>query len=73
MQRYKVWDRGLLRPRYWADVVVFDKERIKPGGSFYDPNHYPEGIEYVLVNGEIVVENGIHTDALPGKPLFLNP
>jgi N-acyl-D-aspartate/D-glutamate deacylase len=73
MQRYKVWDRGLLRPGYWADIVVFDKERIKPGGSFYDPNHYPEGIEYVVVNGEVVVENGNHTGALPGKPLFLNP
>jgi len=73
MQRYQIWDRGLLRPGYWADIVVFDKEHIRPGGSFYDPNHYPEGIDYVFVNGEIVVEKGSHTGALPGKALRFSP
>lgn len=72
MQRYQIWDRGLLRPEYWADIVVFDKERIRPGGSLYDPNQYPKGIEYVFVNGQIVAEEGTHTGALPGKVLKLS-
>jgi N-acyl-D-amino-acid deacylase len=71
MQRFQIWDRGLLRTGYWADIVVFDKERIRPGGSLYDPNHYPEGIDYVFVNGEMVVEKGNHTGALPGRILRL--
>ncbi|MDP2955331.1 MAG: D-aminoacylase [Longimicrobiales bacterium] len=68
-QRLALRDRGLLREGYWADVVVFDPERVIDKATFEDPKQYPEGIDYVLVNGTVVLENGTHTGALPGRPL----
>lgn len=62
-------DRGLIRPGVWADLVVFDPKRITNKATYRDPRQYPEGISKVLVNGEIVVDEGKHTGALPGKIL----
>jgi len=62
-------DRGILREGMWADVVVFDPKRVVDEATYEDPHRYPEGIEYVLVNGEIVVGIREHTGALPGKVL----
>ena len=60
-------DRGLLREGYWADVVVFDPDTVADRATFDNPKQYPGGIEYVLVNGGVVVENGDHTGARPGR------
>ena len=68
-QRLGLGDRGLLRSGYWADVVVFDPERVIDRATFEAPKQYPEGIEHVLVNGTVVLENGTHTGALPGRAL----
>lgn len=68
-QRLGLDDRGLLRRGYWADVVVFDPERVIDKATFEAPKQYPEGIEHVLVNGTVVLENGTHTGALPGRAL----
>ena len=77
-QRFGLMDRGTLRPGAWADIVVFDLERIhdratNPFPHTYPfenyPHDYPEGIDYVLVNGVVVVEEAEHTGALPGKVL----
>jgi N-acyl-D-aspartate/D-glutamate deacylase len=62
-------DRGLLKEGMWADVVVFSPETVKPVGDFADPARYPEGIPYVIVNGQLVIDDGKHTGALPGKVL----
>lgn len=62
-------DRGLLREGYWADVVVFDPKTIADRATFENPQQYPVGISYVIVNGEIVVDEGKHSGALPGKVL----
>ena len=62
-------DRGLVRKDMWADIVVFDPERIVEKGTYFNPRQYPEGIEWVLVNGEVVVEEGRHTGTLAGKVL----
>jgi len=62
-------DRGLLREGYWADVVVFDPKTIADRATFESPQQYPVGIPYVIVNGEIVVDDGEHSGALPGKVL----
>jgi N-acyl-D-amino-acid deacylase len=81
-QRLKLWDRGTLRPGAWADIVVFDLEQLHdratnlyphtyPFENF--PHQYPEGIEYVFVNGSLVVEKGEHTGALPGQVLRRKP
>ncbi|HEX6511867.1 MAG TPA: amidohydrolase family protein, partial [Chloroflexota bacterium] len=61
--------RGLLRPGCWADVVVFDPERVADKATFDTPKQYPAGVEYVLVNGELVIARGEHTGARPGRPM----
>jgi N-acyl-D-amino-acid deacylase len=67
--RLRLPDRGVLRPRAFADVVVFDPERIADTATFQDPHRYPAGIPWVLVNGEPVVAEGRHTGARPGRVL----
>lgn len=62
-------DRGLLREGNWADVVVFDPARIRDAATFVQPHQYSEGVDYVLVNGTFVVEDGKATGALAGKVL----
>jgi N-acyl-D-aspartate/D-glutamate deacylase len=77
-QRFALVDRGVLRPGAWADVVVFDLERIHDRATnLYPhpypfenyPHRYPEGIDYVFVNGTLVVDGENHTGALPGRVL----
>ena len=77
-QRFGLTDRGVLRPGAWADVVVFDLERLHDRATnlfphtypFENyPHQYPEGIDTVLVNGELVIDQGEHTGALPGQVL----
>jgi len=68
-QRLGLKDRGLLREGYWADVVVFDPNRITDRATFSSPKQYPDGINYVLVNGRVVVDRGNHTTERPGVVL----
>ena len=68
-QRLGLSDRGILRNGMKADIVIFDPDRIQARATFDDPKQYPAGIDYVLVNGKVVVENGNHTGALPGRAL----
>jgi len=62
-------DRGMLKEGFWADVVVFDADGIQDTATYEQPNAFPRGIEYVMVNGEIVVEEGRHQRKLAGKVL----
>ncbi len=62
-------DRGVIREGLWADVVVFDLDKIKDESTWENPFVYPSGIDDVLVNGGVVVENGEHTGAKPGHVL----
>jgi dihydroorotase/N-acyl-D-amino-acid deacylase len=68
-QRLRLTDRGVLKQGLWADIVVFDPEKIHEVATFENPNQLSEGMEYVLVNGVPVIEAGKMTDALPGKVL----
>jgi len=68
-QRFGLMDRGVLRPGAWADIVVFDLERVRDRATHLYPHQYPEGIDYVFVNGVLVVAGEQHTNALPGKVL----
>jgi N-acyl-D-amino-acid deacylase len=61
--------RGELREGNWADVVVFDPNKVQDTALFNDPHHYPNGIPYVLVNGVVVIKNGEHTGAKAGQAL----
>ncbi len=68
-QRMRLTDRGVLKAGMWADVVVFDPETIRDLATFEKPNQLSEGMEYVLVNGVAVIDQGKQTGALPGKVL----
>jgi dihydroorotase/N-acyl-D-amino-acid deacylase len=68
-QRMRLADRGVLKQGMWADVVVFDAERVRDVATYDDPNRLSEGMEYVLVNGVPVIDSGKTTNALPGKVL----
>jgi N-acyl-D-amino-acid deacylase len=62
-------DRGILRPGLAADIVVFDPDRIQDTATYENPRQHPEGIYYVLVNGELVVDNEQVTGRTPGRAL----
>jgi N-acyl-D-aspartate/D-glutamate deacylase len=64
-----IMDRGLLRAGCYADVVVFDPEKIIDTSTYTKPFAYPEGVEWVIVNGKAVIEKGKHTGAKPGRAL----
>jgi dihydroorotase/N-acyl-D-amino-acid deacylase len=68
-QRMRLTDRGVLKAGMAADVVVFDPEKISDHATFENPNQFSEGMEFVLVNGVLVIEGGKMTGALPGKVL----
>ena len=69
-QRMGLQDRGIVRPGMWADLVVFDPGKIVDKATFAAPKQFPEGIPDVLVNGVIVVRDGQHTGAKPGRALY---
>ncbi len=62
-------DRGQIHKGFAADVVLFDPAKVGETNSFERPKSYPEGIPYVLVNGTVVIDNGKHTGARPGKAI----
>jgi N-acyl-D-amino-acid deacylase len=62
-------DRGQLKPGFAADVAVFDPAKVGETNSFEKPKSYAVGVPYVLVNGVVVIDNGEHTGARPGRPL----
>ena len=68
-QRMRLTDRGVLKAGMWADVVIFDPATVRDRATFDDPNQLSEGMEYVLVNGVPVIDQGKMTGALPGKVL----
>jgi len=62
-------DRGQLKEGFAADIAVFDAARVRETNSFEKPKSYAEGVPYVFVNGVMVIDNGQHTGARPGKAL----
>lgn len=68
-QRLGFPDRGLVRPGLAADLVCLDPETVRDTATYEDPRRLPDGIPYVIVNGELVVDDGRRTDRLPGRAL----
>ena len=68
-QRMRLVDRGVLKKGLWADVVVFDPNTVRDVATFANPNQLSQGMEYVLINGVPVIDEGKQTAALPGKVL----
>jgi N-acyl-D-aspartate/D-glutamate deacylase len=68
--KVRLYDRGLLRPGMWADVTVFNPAAIADKATYENPFQYAVGVDYVLVNGKVVIDRGKHTGARPGMILY---
>ncbi len=64
-----IHDRGILRPGLYADITLFDPEKVIDRSTYLEPFQYNEGIEYVIVNGKLVLDRGRHTGLRPGRVL----
>ena len=71
-QRFGILDRGLLRPGMCADITIFNPKTVIDKATYKDPHQRPEGIPYVIVNGEITVDDSEPTSILSGKTLRKN-
>ena len=72
-ERFNLDDRGQLRPGWRADITVFDPATVEDRATFAEPRAYPVGIQYVLLNGRLVLDRGEHTGARPGAVLYTDP
>ena len=68
--RMHLASRGLIKEGCWADVVIFDFDKIQDQSTYEHPFVPPTGIDYVLVNGQVVIEKGKHTGAKPGMVIY---
>lgn len=69
-QRLGLTDRGLVRVGMKADLAVFDAATVRDAATFEHPHRYAEGVQVVIVNGQVAFENGQMTAARPGRVLF---
>ena len=67
--RMRLYDRGVIREGMKADVTIFNEARLDDVANYENPTAYPTGIDYVLVNGQLVIDQGRHTGAKPGQVL----
>jgi N-acyl-D-aspartate/D-glutamate deacylase len=63
-------DRGRLTDGQFADVTIFDQDRVIDRATFENPHQFPVGIEYVIVNGQMTIDKGQHTGALAGRVIY---
>ena len=68
--RFRLANRGLIREGQWADVTIFNYDKIQDNSTYEKPDVYPSGVEYVLVNGTVVIDRENHTGAKPGAVLY---
>jgi N-acyl-D-aspartate/D-glutamate deacylase len=67
--RLGITDRGILRPGTFADITIFNPQTVIDHATYTEPFQYNDGIEYVLVNGKLVLDHNLHTGARPGRAL----
>lgn len=68
-QKFRLKDRGFLKEGMAADIVLFDEKEINDKATFENPHQYSIGIKFVLVNGQITLENGVHNGVRAGRAL----
>jgi N-acyl-D-amino-acid deacylase len=66
---FRFTDRGLLKPGFAADVLIFDPAKVRDLSTYADPHHYTEGFDHVFVNGQAVVSEGKLNEVRPGRIL----
>lgn len=69
-QTFRIKERGLIREGMFADITIFDLKTFRDNATFSNPHQYGQGLSYVIVNGEVVVENNRHTGKLAGTILY---
>jgi N-acyl-D-amino-acid deacylase len=69
-QKFGLKDRGLLREGFAADIVIFDENEVQDLATYDHPHAYSKGFHYVIVNGQVVVDNGIHLGTRSGQALY---
>ncbi len=69
-QTFRLKERGMIQEGFYADITIFDKHNFEDKATFSAPHQYSQGLHYVIVNGELVVEKGEHTGKLPGMILY---
>jgi len=72
-ERFSLQGRGVLKPGGQADLTIFNPETVIDTGTYKDPIQFPEGIEYVIVNGRVTVDRGVHTGERAGMVLRSGP
>lgn len=65
-KRLGLKDRGVIQEGAWADLVLFDADEFKDKATYIRPNEYAEGVEYLFVNGKMVLREGEFTGERPG-------
>jgi N-acyl-D-amino-acid deacylase len=66
---FRLTDRGQIHEGFAADIVIFDAKKVRDNATFTHPHQYATGFEYVVVNGDLAVENGKLTGRKPGRAL----
>jgi N-acyl-D-aspartate/D-glutamate deacylase len=66
-QKFGLWKKGIIREGMDADLVIFDAETIAERSTFQDPHQYPAGLPYVILNGQVAVDQARYTGTLAGK------
>jgi len=65
-------NKGFIREGMDSDLVIFDFKEVSDRAEYINPFQYPKGIKYVIIDGQIVIDNGVHTNLYPGKVIFYN-
>lgn len=68
--RMRLANRGMIKEGNWADVTIFDLDSLQDHSTYEQPTLFPTGIDWVLVNGQVVIDRGKHTGAKPGQVLY---
>ena len=68
-EKIRLRTKGMLAENYDADITIFNPDTVIDNATFENPREFPSGIDWVIVNGHMVVENGKHTEATPGRTI----
>ena len=68
-EKLRLKTKGRIAENFDADITIFNLDTIIDNATYENPKQFPSGIEWVIVNGKLVVENGQHTNATPGRTI----
>jgi N-acyl-D-amino-acid deacylase len=69
-QTFRIEKRGMIQEGFYADITIFDEHKFEDSATFSAPHQFSRGLQYVIVNGELVVDKGTHNGNLPGMIVY---